>query len=120
MLTGSSQIGSPNTGTSRQSVIPLLVRLTLVFASIGLIERQEYVPSGANSMTPLTTAVTIVHCARLPVTPRRAYRMAMPDATAWTVSMLEALPDDGQRYEIIDGVLYVTPAPRVRHQSVVT
>src|SRR5438067_7403359 len=47
--------------------------------------------------------------------------MAMPDSTgSWTVAMLDALPDDGQRYEIIDGVLYVTPAPRVRHQSVVT
>src|SRR5262245_21453603 len=26
------------------------------------------------------------------------------------------LPDDGQRYEIIDGVLYVTPAPIPDHQ----
>ena len=47
--------------------------------------------------------------------------MAMPERTGdWTVAMLDALPDDGQRYEIIDGVLYVTPAPRVRHQDVVT
>ena len=47
--------------------------------------------------------------------------MAMPDSTgSWTVAMLDALPEDGQRYEIIDGVLYVTPAPRVRHQHVVT
>ena len=47
--------------------------------------------------------------------------MAMPDTTGnWTVAMLDALPEDGQRYEIIDGVLYVTPAPRVRHQHVVT
>src|SRR5262249_43618287 len=38
----------------------------------------------------------------------------------WTVSMLDALPDDGQRYEIIDGELYVTPSPRVRHQLIVT
>ena len=27
--------------------------------------------------------------------------------------MLDALPDDGQRYEIIDGVLHVTPAPLI-------
>jgi Uma2 family endonuclease len=47
--------------------------------------------------------------------------MAMPDTTGnWTVAMLDALPDDGQRYEIIDGVLFVTPAPRVSHQHVVT
>lgn len=30
------------------------------------------------------------------------------------------LPDDGKRYEIIDGELYVTPAPSTRHQSVVS
>ncbi len=34
----------------------------------------------------------------------------------WTVDMLDALPDDGKRYEVIDGVLYVTPAPVNRHQ----
>jgi Uma2 family endonuclease len=27
-----------------------------------------------------------------------------------------SLPDDGNRYEIIDGKLYVTPAPAMRHQ----
>jgi len=36
----------------------------------------------------------------------------------WTVDMLDALPDDLQRYEIIDGVLYVTPAPSYGHQFV--
>jgi Uma2 family endonuclease len=38
--------------------------------------------------------------------------------TDWTVEMLDALPDDGQRYELIDGVLFVTPAPRLIHQLV--
>ncbi|MFW6084789.1 MAG: Uma2 family endonuclease, partial [Gemmatimonadota bacterium] len=28
------------------------------------------------------------------------------------------LPDDGNRYEAIEGALYVTPAPSVRHQTV--
>ncbi len=43
----------------------------------------------------------------------------MPAAhTNWTVDMLDALPDDGQRYEIIDGVLHVTPAPSDVHQLV--
>ncbi len=36
--------------------------------------------------------------------------------THWTVEMRNALPDDGQRYEVIDGELFVTPAPRMVHQ----
>ena len=45
--------------------------------------------------------------------------MAMPATHAeWTVDMLDALPDDGQRYEIVDGVLHVTPAPGLSHQLV--
>jgi hypothetical protein len=31
-----------------------------------------------------------------------------------------SLPDDGNRYEIIDGKLYVTPAPATRHQLVLS
>ncbi len=34
----------------------------------------------------------------------------------WTIERLRELPDDGNRYEIIDGVRYVTPAPRPKHQ----
>ena len=46
--------------------------------------------------------------------------MAMPTPrTEWTVDMLDALPDDGQRYEIIDGELFVTPAPTEIHQLIV-
>jgi Uma2 family endonuclease len=45
--------------------------------------------------------------------------MAMPATrTEWTVEMVDALPDDGQRYEIIDGELFVTPAPSNPHQYV--
>ena len=29
----------------------------------------------------------------------------------WTAEAVRALPDDGNRYELIDGVLLVTPAP---------
>ena len=45
--------------------------------------------------------------------------MAMPATIAdWTVDMLDALPDDGQRYEIIDGELFVTPGPGEFHQDI--
>jgi Uma2 family endonuclease len=37
----------------------------------------------------------------------------------WTVELLEALPDDGLRYELIDGTLLVSPAPTPRHQAAI-
>jgi Uma2 family endonuclease len=46
--------------------------------------------------------------------------MAMPaQPTEWTVEMVRALPDDGNRYEVIGGELYVTPAPSWTHQRAV-
>lgn len=48
---------------------------------------------------------------------------AMPqlvlDQRRWTREERDALPDDGHRYELIDGALIVTPSPRVPHQGVV-
>lgn len=35
----------------------------------------------------------------------------------WTVADLADLPDDGNRYEVIDGELHVTPAPSLDHQE---
>ena len=40
--------------------------------------------------------------------------------TRWTIADLAFFPDNGDRYEIIDGDLYVTRAPHWRHQKVIT
>jgi Uma2 family endonuclease len=37
----------------------------------------------------------------------------------WSVDDLQDLPDDGQRYEVIDGELFVTPAPSLPHQRAI-
>jgi len=44
-----------------------------------------------------------------------------PDHVAgeWTVADLEALPDNGLRYELLDGTLLVTPSPTPRHQGAI-
>ena len=39
-------------------------------------------------------------------------------AREWTVEEVLALPDDGNRYELIDGELLVTPSPSLPHQYV--
>jgi Uma2 family endonuclease len=47
----------------------------------------------------------------MPVMPR--------EASEWTVDDLDLLPDDGLRYELLDGTLLVSPAPTRRHQRAV-
>ena len=37
----------------------------------------------------------------------------------WTADDLQELPDDGNRYEVIDGELFVSPAPSLKHQEAV-
>lgn len=45
--------------------------------------------------------------------------MATHPAALYTRADLDDFPDDGKRYEIIDGVLFVSPMARARHQRVV-
>ena len=50
--------------------------------------------------------------------------MTYPDAMqapdiAWTADLARALPNDGKRYEVLDGELFVSPAPSFNHQRVV-
>lgn len=60
-----------------------------------------------------------------PVIPRRlphlpAREQDWPAQGEWTYEDYKRLPDDGRRYEIIEGVLYVIAAPNFDHQYTVT
>ena len=46
----------------------------------------------------------------------------LPDRSRrdWTADEIDALPVDGNRYEVVDGELLVTPAPSNLHQRAVT
>lgn len=56
----------------------------------------------------------------MPVQSHEVYPMHMPQLEReWTVDGVLALPNDGNRYELIDGELLVSPAPTLRHQDAV-
>lgn len=48
---------------------------------------------------------------------RRADDVPGPPQGCWTYEDYAALPDDGRRYEVIDGVLYLMPGPTRDHQT---
>jgi Uma2 family endonuclease len=62
----------------------------------------------------------------LPYAPLRPFAeqeqtMGMPlPVPSFTIDMLDQFPDDGTRYELLDGILLVTPAPSTAHQVVAT
>ena len=45
--------------------------------------------------------------------------VAGPEQGHWTYADYAALPDDGRHYEVMDGVLLMSPSPSPPHQSVV-
>jgi Uma2 family endonuclease len=44
----------------------------------------------------------------------------IPEARRYTVQEVLEFPDDGNRYEVVQGELLVSPSPRSRHQILVT
>src|SRR5439155_3642787 len=51
---------------------------------------------------------------------RQAWKSNMSTALRFTSADLEVMPDDGKRYEVIDGELYVSKQPRYHHQYTCT
>lgn len=45
--------------------------------------------------------------------------MSVRPATPWTYDDYVDLPDDGKRYELVEGEVHVTPAANTRHQDLV-
>lgn len=46
--------------------------------------------------------------------------MGMPETLErWTAAQVRELPDDGKRYEVVDGELLMTPSPSFDHQRAV-
>lgn len=66
---------------------------------------QTVIGCGGDSLHFLSRAEQTMH---MPATRRH-----------WTAAAVRGLPDDGNRYELIDGELLVTPAPRWSHQRAV-
>ena len=67
----------------------------------------------------LGPAECIVVDAGLPPPLPRPHIMGMPlPLPTYTVDMVRAFPDDGQRYELVEGMLLVTPQPASDHQIV--
>lgn len=47
----------------------------------------------------------------------RADAVPGPSQGEWTYADYAAIPDDGRRYEVVNGVLYMAPSPVERHQA---
>ena len=45
--------------------------------------------------------------------------MSIHASSPFTVTDLERMPDDGRRYEVVDGELLVSPAPGLPHQEII-
>ncbi len=88
------------------------------FASTAVAQSEG--PARTAMMTILGIIGGIVTNTHLSPRRRGPYRMVMPQAVEhWTRDMVLALPDDGMRHELIDGIHIVSPAPRFLHQRVV-
>ena len=45
--------------------------------------------------------------------------MPMAETKVWTLEELHSLPDDSNKYELLHGELFVTPAPTLDHETII-
>src|SRR4051794_39700637 len=67
-----------------------------------------------------TSLTAILGHAELPTSAPSCHLMCMPlhvPLPTYSVEDLEGFPDDGCRYELVNGILLVTPAPAHVHQA---
>ena len=70
-----------------------------------------------NPVRSVALSERMVRHAPLPTLCAERTLMRMPHtADRWTADQVRALPDDGNRYELISGEMLVTPSPRGLHQ----
>ena len=67
----------------------------------------------------LATVRILPHAQRTPIAKDTRDMLMAQTAGAWTLADLDRLPDDGHRYELVDGDLFVTPAPSPAHEELV-
>src|SRR5262249_6836558 len=69
-------------------------------------------------MTPSSEPPAMLFHAELPPVAKDLKIMGMPAVSPeiTTIAALQALPDDGMRHELLDGVHAVTPSPVLLHQ----
>ena len=48
-----------------------------------------------------------------------ASQVAGPKQGQWTYKDYACIPEDGHRYEVVNGILYMSPAPSMGHQRIV-
>ncbi len=70
-------------------------------------------------MASEATVASAVQKVVVPVSPP-SERVWPPEQGDWTYEDWLRLPNDGRRYEVLNGELYMTPPPTTTHQNVVT
>ncbi|MGH9661853.1 MAG: Uma2 family endonuclease, partial [Bryobacteraceae bacterium] len=84
-----------------------------------LDEPRSFAPSRISLMPKSARRGSTFERGDLRLSIRRADHMGMASPTYYTAEMVRALPEDGNRYETVQGELLVTPAPRADHQYVI-